>query len=139
MNRTLSALFLVTMFALAPLSGCFGEESTQEVEAMLTPGADMPTTATRGQYLTLDFESTVDWTISRSPGVFFQDEFGVLRDDLSLTLPPTTTNITVLVFDSERDSIEFNVTAGDQTWNATMALEDSSLLLDRCSLFARRS
>lgn len=129
MNRTLSALFLVTMFALAPLSGCFGEESTQEVEAMLTPGADMPTTATRGQYLTLDFESTVDWTISRSPGVFFQDEFGVLRDDLSLTLPPTTTNITVLVFDSERDSIEFNVTAGDQTWNATMALEDSSDLM----------
>lgn len=129
MNRTLAALFLVTMFGLAPLSGCFGEESVSEVEAMLTPGVDMPTTATRGQYMTLNFESTVDWTISRSPGVFFQDANGVLRDDLSLTLPPATSSITVLVFDSERDSVSFNVTAGDQTWNATMALEDSPDLM----------
>ena len=96
---------------------------------MLTPGVDMPTTATRGQYMTLNFESTVDWTISRSPGVFFQDANGVLRDDLSLTLPPATSSITVLVFDSERDSVSFNVTAGDQTWNATMALEDSPDLM----------
>ena len=96
---------------------------------MLTPGVDMPTTATRGQYMTLNFESTVDWTISRSPGVFFQDANGVLRDDLSLTLPPATLSITVLVFDSERDSVSFNVTAGDQTWNATMALEDSPDLM----------
>lgn len=117
------------MFGLAPLSGCFGEESVSEVEAMLTPGVDMPTTATRGQYMTLNFESTVDWTISRSPGVFFQDANGVLRDDLSLTLPPATSSITVLVFDSERDSVSFNVTAGDQTWNATMALEDSPDLM----------
>lgn len=129
MNRPLAALFLVTMFGFAPLSGCFGEASTEEVEAVLTPGIDMPTTATRGQYMTLNFESTVDWTVTRSPGVFFQDEAGVLRDEMSVTLPPTTTSVTVLVLDTERESVSFNVSAGDQSWNATMMLEESSDLM----------
>jgi len=128
MQRSM-ALLLSLLFILAPLSGCFGEEETPAVQAKLIPDENMPTTATRGQYLTLNFQSNVDWTISRSPGVFFQDEFGVLRDDVNFTLPAVTNNVTVLVLDSERDSISFNVTAGDQVWNGTLALEDSTEMM----------
>ncbi|MBL6733677.1 MAG: hypothetical protein ISP84_03935, partial [Candidatus Poseidonia sp.] len=81
--QRLSAFVLVTLFLLAPMAGCFGEDEETPVVAKLTPDESMPTKATRGQYLTLNFTSTVDWTVSRSPGLFFMDEFGVLRDDVN--------------------------------------------------------
>jgi hypothetical protein len=127
--QRLSAFVIVTVFMLAPLSGCFGEDEPGLVVAVLTPSEEMPTTATRGQYLTLNFTSTVDWTISRSPGVFFMDEFGVLRDEVNFTLPASATGVTMLVLDSERESIDLAITAGDQSWNATLALEDSTELM----------
>ncbi|MGB0313610.1 MAG: hypothetical protein ACPGDD_06950, partial [Poseidonia sp.] len=98
------AVLLALLFAIAPLSGCFGEEEVADVVPMLAADEANPTSATRGQYLTLNFTSTVDWTISRSPGVFFMDEFGVLRDDVNFTLPSSATGVTMLVLDSERDS-----------------------------------
>ncbi|MGB0516033.1 MAG: M28 family metallopeptidase [Poseidonia sp.] len=128
MERSM-AFILSLLFVLAPLSGCFGEEEASEIKAMLTVDENMPTTAVRGQYLTLNLESTVAWTISRSPGVFFQDEFGVLRDGMEMSFPASTTSITVLVLDSERDSVSFNISAGDQTWNTTLPLEDSTELM----------
>ena len=121
--QRLTAMFLVSMFMLAPLAGCFGEDEETSVVAKLVPDESMPTTATRGQYLTLNFTSTVDWTVSRSPGLFFMDEFGVLRDDVNFTLPASANGVTMLVLDSERDSIDLAVTAGDQSWNATFSLE----------------
>ena len=127
--QRLTAMFLVSMFMLAPLAGCFGEDEETPVVAKLVPDESMPTTATRGQYLTLNFTSTVDWTVSRSPGLFFMDEFGVLRDDVNFTLPASANGVTMLVLDSERDSIDLAVTAGDQSWNATFSLEDSAELM----------
>lgn len=88
-----------------------------------------PTTALRGQYFTLDMESNVPWTITRSPGAFFMDEYGVLRDDINMTLPASTQNVTMLILDTERDTIELAVSAGDQTWNTTLTLEESSELM----------
>ena len=129
MMQRLYAMFLVSLFVLAPLSGCFGEDEEPPVVAKLTPDENMPTSATRGQYLTINFTSTVDWTISRSPGVFFMDESGVLRDDINFVLPASANGVTMLVMDSERDSIDLSVTAGDQSWNATFPLEDSSELM----------
>ncbi|MGB2169157.1 MAG: M28 family metallopeptidase [Poseidonia sp.] len=123
------AVLLALLFTIAPLSGCFGEEEVVDIVPMLAADEANPTSATRGQYLTLNFTSTVDWTISRSPGVFFMDEFGVLRDDVNFTLPSSATGVTMLVLDSERDSVSFNVTAGDQTWNATLPLQDSTELM----------
>jgi len=128
-NRSLAALFLVTMFTLAPLSGCFGESETEAVTPMLSVDENAPTAAVRGQYMTLNVSSNVDWTVSRSPGLFFMDEHGVLRDDVNFTRPASATGVTMLVLDSERDSVELAVTAGDQSWNATLPLEDSTELM----------
>jgi len=117
------------MFTLAPLSGCFGESETEAVTPMLSVDENAPTAAVRGQYMTLNVSSNVDWTVSRSPGLFFMDEHGVLRDDVNFTRPASATGVTMLVLDSERDSVELAVTAGDQSWNATLPLEDSTELM----------
>ena len=37
--------------------------------------------ATRGQYLTIAIDSTVEWTVNRSDGLYFVDEFGVCTAD----------------------------------------------------------
>jgi len=128
-NRSLAALFLVTMFTLAPLSGCFGESETEAVTPMLSVDENAPTAAVRGQYMTLNVSSNVDWTVSRSPGLFFMDEHGVLRDDVNFTRPASATGVTMLVLDSERDTVELTVTAGEEMWNATLPLEDSTELM----------
>jgi hypothetical protein len=51
-------LFLTLIMLLAPLGGCFGENAV-EIEEQLTVG-DV-SSATRGQYMTLEVDSTVDW------------------------------------------------------------------------------
>ena len=128
-GRSVKTFLMIFLFAVTPLSGCFGENEDAPIVAKLDPDDAMPTSAVRGQYLTLNFSSTVDWTISRSPGLFFMDEYGVLRDDVNMTLPPTSTSITMLILDSERESVSLNVTAGSETWNATLMLEESTELM----------
>ena len=117
------------MFAIAPLSGCFGESETVPVTPMLSVDENAPTAAVRGQYMTLNVSSNVDWTVSRSPGLFFMDDHGVLRDDVNFTRPASATGVTMLVLDSERDTVELTVTAGEEMWNATLPLEDSTELM----------
>ena len=129
MKQSIQTFFVLTLFLLTPLSGCFGEDDEENTVAQLKIDDTQAMTAQRGQYYTLLVESTVDWTISRSPGAFFQDEFGVLRDDVNYTLPATQTNITMLILDSERDTVELNISAGDQMWNTTLVLEDSQELM----------
>jgi len=129
LQQYFKAFFVITLFLLAPLSGCFGEDDESEVIPQLLPDENTPTTALRGQYFTLDMESNVPWTITRSPGAFFMDEYGVLRDDINMTLPASTQNVTMLILDTERDTIELAVSAGDQTWNTTLTLEESSELM----------
>ena len=129
MKQSIQIFFVLTLFLLTPLSGCFGEDGETKPVAELEVDQTQSMTAARGQFYTLSVESTVDWTISRSPGAFFQDEFGVLRDDVNYTLPASQTEITMLILDSERDTVELNITAGDQAWNATLMLEDSQDLM----------
>ncbi len=115
-------LFLTLIMLLAPLSGCFGENAV-EIEEQLTVG-DV-SSATRGQYMTLEVDSTVDWTFNRSDGLFYVDEFGVLRDSIEMTFSSETKSLELLILDTERDSVDISITAGGELWNATLTLEDS--------------
>ena len=58
-------------------------------------------------------------------GLFFMDEFGVLRDAESMTYPASQETLDFLVMDSERMDVQLEITAGDEVWNATLTLEDS--------------
>ena len=122
-------LFLSLLIVLAPLGGCFGENSV-EIEQQLTVGEI--TEAVRGQTLTLEVDSNVDWTVNRSNGVFFIDENGVFRDAQTMTYPATTTQIELLVLDTENPDIELTITTQDLIWNQTIPLIDSTemMLLD---------
>ncbi|MDP6869923.1 MAG: M28 family peptidase [Candidatus Poseidoniaceae archaeon] len=115
--------FLAITIFLASFSGCFGEDAIEEIDPILV--ISEVSNATRGQYMTIEVDSNVEWTISRSPGAFFVDEFGVLRDAINFTLPAEQKSIEILILDTERETIELNVTAGSETWNATLLLEDS--------------
>ncbi len=117
------AILLTTIIFLASFSGCFGEDTTGNDGEKLV--VNEINSATRGQFLTIDVDTNVEWTISRSPGAFFVDEFGVLRDDLNFTLPSSQKSIELLILDSERESIDLTITAGSETWNTTLLLEDS--------------
>ena len=85
------ATFIVLTFFLASFSGCFGEDVE---EKSVTPALDVEdaSSAIRGQYMSIAVESTVDWTVNRSPGLFFMDEFGVLRDAESVIYPASQKN-----------------------------------------------
>ena len=122
------ATFIVLTFFLASFSGCFGEDVE---EASVTPALEVEAvaSATRGQYMSIAVDSTVDWTVNRSPGLFFMDEFGVLRDAESMTFPASQETLEFLVMDSERMDIQLEITAGDKIWNATLTLEDSSEMM----------
>jgi hypothetical protein len=120
-------LFLSLLIILAPLSGCFGEDSGDDVAPTLSV-ADV-SMATRGQYMTIEVDSNVDWTFNRSAGLFYVDEFGVLRDPLTTTFPAEKKSLELLILDSERESVDISVTAGDEFWNATLMLEDSQEMM----------
>ena len=120
-------IFLSLLLVLAPLSGCFGEEAEEEVKPSLSV-TDV-SMATRGQYMTIEVDSNVDWTFNRSAGLFYVDDFGVLRDPVSTTFPSETKLLELLILDSERESVNISVTAGDEFWNATLMLEDSQDLM----------
>ena len=120
-------IFLCFLMISAPLSGCFGEDAPEEIEPSLTV-VDV-TNAIRGQYMTIEVDSNVDWTFNRSAGLFYVDEFGVLRDSIETIFPSEKKSIELLILDSERESVNISISAGDDLWNATLILEDSQELM----------
>ena len=98
--------FIVLTFFLASFSGCFGEDVENEaVVPDLT--VEEVTTATRGQYMTIVVDSTVDWTVNRSPGLFSWMNL-VFYDGESMTFPASQSTLDFLVMDTERDDIRGN-------------------------------
>ena len=93
-----SAVFIILTFFLASFSGCFGEDLDEEsVIPKIT--VDDVSSAIRGQYMSIAVDSTVDWTVNRSPGLFFKDEFGVLRAAEEITFPASQETHNFLVMD----------------------------------------
>ncbi|MAH91184.1 MAG: hypothetical protein CMA11_05390 [Euryarchaeota archaeon] len=120
-------IFIVFTFVLASFSGCFGEDIPEEETPFLT--VQEITNATRGQYMSIEVDSNVDWTANRSAGLFFLDSFGVVRDAQEMTFPASQTTLDFLVMDSERVDIELTITAGEEITNFTLVLEDSTELM----------
>ena len=79
-------IFLAATIVLAMFSGCFGEEVESIQPSELTVVA--PESVLRGQYFTIEVASDLEWTMNRSPGFYFMDEYGVLRDDVEMTFAP---------------------------------------------------
>lgn len=119
-----SAVFIILTFFLASFSGCFGEDLEEE-SVIPEIAVDDVSSATRGQYMSIEVDSTVDWTVNRSAGLFFMDSFGVLRDAQEMTFPASQKTLDFLVLDSERTDVVLTFTAGEETWNSTLILEDS--------------
>ena len=123
------AVFLFLMMLSIPLSGCFGNQD-DEITPILNIDEDSnPSVATRGQFYTLKVDSNVDYTVQRANGTFFVDEFGVLRDAMNMTFDESIKEVEFLVMDTELNSIELFVTAGEQTWNKTIELVDSESMM----------
>jgi hypothetical protein len=117
------SLFLVITIFLASFSGCFGEDEPDDVDPMLSVGEI--TSAVRGQFMTIEVDSNVDWTAIRSPGLFFVDSDGVLRDSMVTTFSSEKKSLELLILDSERETVDISITAQDIFWNATLTLENS--------------
>ena len=120
-------IFLAATIVLAMFSGCFGEEVEPAQVSELS--VEAPDSVLRGQYFSINVTSSVDWTMNRSPGLFFMDEYGVLRDDVEMTFDATQAMLEFLVLDSERENIALTITAGEEVWNATIPLVDSDELM----------
>ena len=114
---------MVLLLFCSVFSGCFGEQEDDEAVPVLE--VSEINSATRGQYLTINVSSSTEWTIERSDGLFFLDEFGVLRDAMNMTLPAEQKSIEMLILDSERDDVELTIMAEGLLWNQTLLLEDS--------------
>ncbi len=128
MKRTRSVLISLLMVSMV-LSGCFGEEeATIEAELVLDESMNL-LTAPRGQVYTLTVESTTPYTVERTAGGFFMDEFGVYRDAPIMKFDASVNTIEILILDTELPSISFNITAGDIVENLTVMLEESSELM----------
>jgi hypothetical protein len=121
------SLFLVITIFLASFSGCFGEDEPDDVDPMLSVGEI--TSAVRGQFMTIEVDSNVDWTAIRSPGLFFVDSDGVFRDPVEMTFPASQDTLEILILDTELTDVELTITAGKEVWNSTMMLEDSSEMM----------
>ena len=122
-HSSMRPVFLAATIVLAMFSGCFGEDAEPVKESEFL--VESPESVLRGQYFTINISSPVDWTMNRSPGLFFMDEYNVLRDDVEMTFDADQTSLTFLVLDSERDDVVLTITAGDDVWNATLPLVDS--------------
>jgi hypothetical protein len=120
--RLLRVMLLTLLLLAVPLSGCFGEE-TIEITPQLTVG-DV-SEATRGQYMMIEVDSNVNWTFNRSAGLFYVDDSGVARDPVETTFPPEKKSLQLLILDSERESVDISISAGELLWNATLTLLDS--------------
>ncbi|HIF45417.1 MAG TPA: M28 family peptidase [Candidatus Poseidoniales archaeon] len=118
-------LAITILIFLATISGCFGQE-----EPTITPtlNAEEITIATRGQLLTIEVESNVDYTVNRSAGLFFVDSDGVFRDSSEMTFAAGE-SFEILVLDSERDNIELNISNGLDFIQLNLTLEDSAEMM----------
>ena len=121
------SILLISIIFLASFSGCFGEDSSEETDPELKVGEI--SNAIRGQFMTIEVDSNVDWTVNRSPGLFFVDSDGVFRDPVEMTFPPSQNVLELIILDTERTDVELTITAGDEVWNVTMILEDSSEMM----------
>tara|TARA_B110000014_G_scaffold256009_1_gene238566 strand:+ start:123 stop:1472 length:1350 start_codon:yes stop_codon:yes gene_type:complete len=125
-----TTLLLAFLIISGPISGCFGNMDDSPPTANLSISDDSnSTTATRGQIYTLAVDSNVDYTVYRSDGTFFLDEFGVFRDAMNMTFDESVEEVQLLVMDTELSSINLMVTAGDKTWNGTIELVDSDEMM----------
>ena len=120
------ATLLVLLMLSTPLAGCFGAEQPPLTPSLDISEEDNPTIATRGQIYTLTVESNVEWTVNRTDGAFFVDEFGVFRDGLNITMPANVSTLEILILDTELSTIDLGVSAGGLTWNTTLELQDST-------------
>jgi len=121
------AVLLTLLMLAAPLSGCFGEEDVAIIPSLKVEEGE--TTALRGQIHTINVEANVPWTVTRSAGAFFVDEFGVFRDGENITMPAENHSIDILIQDTELSTINITISAGEQKWNTTLILEDSSEMM----------
>lgn len=128
MKRTRSVLISLLMVSMV-LSGCFGEEEPTIAPELVVDETMNLLTAPRGQVYTLTVESTTAYTVERTAGGFFMDEFGVYRDASIMEFDASVTTIEILILDTELPSISFNITAGDVVENLTVMLEESSELM----------
>ena len=104
-------ILLAATIVLAMFSGCFGEDV--EPVQVSEFSVEAPESVLRGQYFTIEVSSDVDWTMNRSPGFYFMDEYDVLRDDVEATFDASQTSLTFLVLDSERSDIALTITSGE--------------------------
>ena len=63
--------------------------------------------------MTIEVDSNVDWTVNRSPGLFFVDSGGVFRDPVEMTFPPSQNVLELIILDTERTDVELTITAGE--------------------------
>lgn len=123
-----TALLLCLLMISVAFSGCFGNMD-DDPEPELNVPEDQPLTATRGQIYTLTVESNVPYTVHRPNGTFFVDEFGVLRDAMNWTYDASTTEVELLVLDTELTAFELTITAEDYIWNQTLEIVDSESMM----------
>ena len=119
------AISITIIIFLATLSGCFGQE-----EQTITPTLSVEelTSATRGQLMTIEVDSNVNYTVNRSAGLFFVDQNGVFRDSVEIIIPAGE-SFEILVLDSERDNIELNISNDLDFVLLNLSLEDSSEMM----------
>lgn len=125
LRSVLLSLLMISMV----MSGCYGETEVEESSTLFLDESLNAATAPRGQVYTLHVESNVDYTIERTPGAFFMDEYGVYRDDVIMDFDADVQTVDVLILDTERTFIGFNVTADSLVANHTVQLEESSELM----------
>lgn len=125
LRSVLLSLLMISMV----MSGCYGETEVKESSILFLDESLNAATAPRGQVYTLHVESNVDYTIERTPGAFFMDEYGVYRDDVIMDFDADVQTVDVLILDTERTFIGFNVTADSLVANHTVQLEESSELM----------
>ena len=128
MNPLRSVLLSLLMISMV-MSGCYGETEVKESSILFLDESLNADTAPRGQVYTLHVESNIDYTIERTPGAFFMDEYGVYRDDVIMDFDADVQTVDVLILDTERTFIGFNVTADSLVANHTVQLEESSELM----------
>ena len=120
-------VMMALLILLTGLTGCFAPD--EEVKATPSLEVEDISTALRGQYFNITVESNYEWTANRSAGMYFLDDGGVIRDAKEMTFPASKNSLTVLVLDTELESVSLNITSMDNSWNSTIALEDSSELM----------
>lgn len=128
MNPLRSVLLSLLMISMV-MSGCYGETEVKESSILFLDESLNAATAPRGQVYTLHVESNIDYTIERTPGAFFMDEYGVYRDDVIMDFDADVQTVDVLILDTERTFIGFNVTGDSLVANHTVQLEESSELM----------